>query len=259
MRRVWIDYLRTYFRAAEPFPARGEATVSYYHLGEKVIPRMRAAFPGDSLRFVVVLREPVGRVWSWHLQHRIDTRRPRPIEALLERAPVADAASMRPGVLRANLAGAHLRRWMDAFGPSNVRVLLTEDLAGPGASATIAGLFEFLGVEATVPVGPVPRINSAKRLRWPHLAPLLRTSTWQRLPLDVDVRRRLYVGLLQRLWEDDPDPPRCPPALATRIRAFYAQDTRALAESIDRDLSHWLGPDPGSDGARSPEATPPQP
>ena len=59
-------YSHTFFQQAAGYPARGEATPHYLYWSDKVAPRIRQIYEMNEIKFVVILRDPVKRAYSWY-------------------------------------------------------------------------------------------------------------------------------------------------------------------------------------------------
>jgi hypothetical protein len=59
-------YIHTYFKGAENYPARGEATPHYLYWAEKTAARIASHIPNRDARLVIILRDPATRAYSWY-------------------------------------------------------------------------------------------------------------------------------------------------------------------------------------------------
>jgi hypothetical protein len=148
-------YLREHFGTARNERWVGEASASYFH-AEKAAPRIKEAF-GSEMKFIIPLRHPTEKTVSLYL-HNYRRRRLRGDEGLL-------GVEATPFPIRKFTSHSEeCARFLDLFGPANVRFLLFDTLrSSPSAFVDIA--LSFLGLTAVRP--PLPRVvNKGNDLRW---------------------------------------------------------------------------------------------
>jgi hypothetical protein len=242
-------YLEVYFKGAEGFPARGDASTTTFSHPGIVIPRLRAVYGAQPLRFLVVVRDPVARAWS-HYQYQVS----RGLEDLdFEAALEVERTQPRPGFYAyrgRGLYATHLRKWLEFYPLSSFHFLLNEELSSSPA-ATLTAIFTFLGVDPGVTVDTSQRRNTAAQLRSRTLANLinhppafLQQAATLFIPnSEVRTRWQEKLRLALRKRNGSP-PPAIPPAIAARLREEFRPEIEGLQELIGRDLSHWLTPKP---------------
>ena len=214
-----IEAYEADFAEAPAGAVLGEATPTYLHTAG-AIDRVLDTLPG--VRLIVVLREPVARLWSHHWYRRnaqlVDDR---PIEQILADSP---RDLVEPGRYGAQLA--HLFERVDR---DRVLVLFTDDLAADPAG-TYRRVCRHLGVDEVVPAGVGEVRNASYVVRYPRLRSLmLRLRLWKRLPF----------GLGYRIDEWNRTPFRTPPIPAdveARVRSLYADDTALLTRVLDQPV-----------------------
>jgi len=111
------EYLRL-FRGAERYPARGEASTSYFRHWGKVPERIKAAVP--EARIIIILRDPIERAYSAWLMHVRHGR---------EHLPFAEA--VRNSALRHLYCQTYtvsIKKYLEVFGHSKMLILFFEDL-----------------------------------------------------------------------------------------------------------------------------------
>jgi len=243
MARHWVrsaeDY-RALFRDAGGRRAVGEASPVY--LQSRSAPaRIRALCP--DVRLVAILREPVDRAYAHFMGRRRD--------GLERRASFEDVVRDELAVgLPDDVSFGHylgcgryhhfLRGYFDAFPRERLKVYLYDDLV-KDASALVADLFAFLGVDASfrpdmsrrygrtgVPAGAVARALWTGSVG-------VRTALRPWLPRAV---RDLAAPFVMRRLER----PSLDPALRARLVDVFRDDIGRLEELIGRDLTHWLVP-----------------
>ncbi len=243
--RKGVGYLRSFYARADGYPLRGDATPHSFARPEIVIPRFDELYGDRPLKFVVVFREPVARLWSNYLflYHRgmetasIQTAlarersgQPHPIDA--------------PGYLATGLYATHLAKWLGHYDREQFHFLLTDDI-GADAGGVVHRLLAFLGVDATFPIDTSRRYNEGRHSRWVALSrwltapppPFRQLSNWF-IPHD-QLRLRISWFARKLLLYKGPYTA-MPEGLAADLRAFYRDEILGLQELIGRDLSHWL-------------------
>lgn len=115
-----------------------EVAATYFDVPE--VPS-RVATHAPECRIVVTLRDPVARTYSLFLHHlkkgRLD-------------GDFARALADHPRLVDGSRYSIHLERWHGVFGPSQVRVVLLDDIASDPAGV-LADVQRFAGVRAVPP------------------------------------------------------------------------------------------------------------
>lgn len=240
--RSWVvtceaDYRALFDDAAPGCRWLGEA--STWYLAEPGMPqRIRGYSPGA--RIICILRQPADRAYSAFSHARRDDEEPLDdFEAALAAEPGRDRPSH---LLRYRAMGqyvAPLNDYLRAFGRERVLVLLYEDLRDD-PRAVWRRCCAFLGIDPAAVEPVLDRHNRGGMPRSKLLHALLRSQRFKNairplLPLRVASRakRAAEAANLKR-----PEP--LDAALRARLTAEFADDIRALARLIDRDLDHWL-------------------
>lgn len=229
---AWADL----YAAAAPGQQLGEVCPMYLY-SPRALENLAAHRPG--MRIVVILRDPVERLWSRHLHLVRDGRSPAPFEA------VTDPTSVwwrRPDLIAEGRYATHLREVDARFPAEQVRVLFYDDLKRD-PDAVFAALGDFLGLSAA-PVVPGARHNASGRVRSPRMQQIigpggLISRVARALPASV----RRAAGLrstLERLRGANLAPSRCPTELrAALLDRVYRAEIEALEARTGRDLSAW--------------------
>ncbi|MCB2224382.1 MAG: sulfotransferase [Actinobacteria bacterium] len=164
----WYD--AHFFAEAGDEPVRGEKSVGYLE-SDRAAERIAGAFPGASL--VVLLRDPVDRAVSnyWFtvghgLEHRpIDEALRDEDAGMVERDGEWFLAGGRriaanPFIyVRRSRYVEDLRRWSDRFGRDRMHIMVFEDTMG--SETAVAGLYGFLGVDASFRPSALGRVVHA--------------------------------------------------------------------------------------------------
>lgn len=242
-------YSRTYFSASQAFPARGEATPHYLYWANHVSSRLKEVYFHQSPRFIIILRNPIERAYSWYWNMVIDGREDLPfLEALRQEEQrlsqhsdsLAALGSMQYGYLRGSQYTDQIRRFYQDFSPSHFHFLLLDDLLSTPGPA-IQALLDFLGLQQ-VKI-PLPTANQASRPRNKFIHSLIRDP----LPLKERLKpllparlRHALRAVLLRVNLREETYPEMEPAARTYLLNKLTPQVHDLSHLLSRDLSHWL-------------------
>jgi hypothetical protein len=209
-------------------------------------------------RILAVLRDPVDRAVSayhWYVQFGLLPL--VPLDEGMERllAGWTDPAHPRAAeIIELGFYGRHLQRYVDAFGPDQVLVLLGDDLRDPD---TFRVVFRFLGVDEhhVLPNAERPTNAGTYDLRRLRVLRARRRFAWSwddvteytyrprrlRRPLASAVSAAVVgfdrVVLARALGAGPPVALR--PDLERRLRDLYVEDVEQLERMLGRDLRRW--------------------
>lgn len=219
----------------------------------------------DSPAVIVSLRHPATRAVSAYFHFMAHGLLPvRPCDkALVEIFTAKDPASLPAAAQSIRTNGMYaegLQRWYEAVGVDNMRVVLSKELTGPNAEATMGSLLEFLHVDpALLPPKavidgdkPQQTIRSHTRLRWRRLriagAMVVdheRARTVEVKPADRTFPRQALVrvgdavdGHVLRPLMGAGTRNASPETMAI-VRDFYRDDIERLSRLLGRDMSSW--------------------
>jgi hypothetical protein len=244
-----IEEYRAHFDGCGAERFRLEASPQYFHGGPPLIGAMREVL--GSPKIVVMLRDPVDRLWS---QYRFMRSRLAELPAgmtfegyvdrCLEVRRRGEPLTAENRLFRAVAGGfyaEHLDPWVEMFG-SDFRLVFFELLAAT-PQREFASLCRWLGVDPdpsqisfTVENRTVPvRSRRLQRLALAvNTERFLRNRRRLKAPL-----RRIYYAVNRR-----PSADRMPAETERVLRAEFAPGNRALAEKVARlgyrDLPAWL-------------------
>ncbi|HEY7525584.1 MAG TPA: sulfotransferase domain-containing protein [Candidatus Limnocylindria bacterium] len=136
---------------------------------------------------------------------------------------------------------SHVRRYLEAFGPDAVHVIIYDDFSADPA-ASYRGTLDFLGVDpsfqadlAIVNQSKAPRSRGLQQLTY---APwFMRTTARLPKPVNHVIRRSL-----KRLNFKEGPRTVLDPALRAALTLEMAPDVAELGELLGRDLSGWSAP-----------------
>ncbi len=243
-------YRRTYFRKAGTCPVRGEATPHYLYWSEKVAERIRQAYQGRTIRFVVIFRDPVDRAYSWYWNMVREGREDLPFEAALEAEPrrlqenasrLRRTGSMTYGYARGSCYASALKPFLDLFPRQDFHFLIQEDL-NRDFSHALPRLMKFLDLDAGITLRQMTS-NPATMPRNPRLQSLLQRQSDIREILKALIPLRLRYAIKTRLLSANARPMpyhELDAGLEASLRSQLAPEIRRLEAMIGRDLSAWL-------------------
>jgi Sulfotransferase domain len=231
------------FRSAGDQVAVGEISHSYLS-SPPAAARIAEFNPG--MRLLACLREPVDRAFSDYLDLVKNAQFDGPFEAALEKFP---------RLLDRGRYATHLQRYLDLFPRSQLHVSLFDDLrTDPQAYAD--EVFAFLGARRLeLPPADLKSRMPAGRPRSTAVAAAAKTASKlakrsglrrlrSRVKRSILVRQALY-----RPYKDDR--PTVDPALATELRAGFADEVLRLDSLLGRSVSELWGyssaPQPAAD------------
>lgn len=245
-------YLKLFAGATERHLVRGEASPLYL-LSQVAVPTILKLNP--DARFIVMLRNPVELVHSFHSQlvyslhesvnnfeqaWRLQEERSRGRHIPKDCLEEAILQYRQIGML-----GDQLARLLKHARQSHVKVLLFDDLV-----ASPRQLYEEVLAFLDVPTdhrSHFPKENANKIRRSPLLTRMLRHPVF---PLNIlrdhyfrhAKRDAWLIRLVARLNSKRVTRPQLSPELRCELEAEFHDDIRLLENLIGRDLSHWVPP-----------------
>ena len=212
-------------------------------------------FNPDS-KIIIMLREPVEMLYSMYCQFRYEANEHLPTFAAALAAEDERHAGRQinrhtyfpQGLLYRQTARYvdQVQRYLDAFGPERVHVIIYDDLASEPASVYRKTL-EFLGVDPSSGEKDFKVVNANKNIRSRAFQavlsePLLRSAA---LSVGLGLPRPLFhmLGKAEtKLWRlntrSEPRPP-LSPGLRAQLKREFAPEVERLSRLLGRDLTHW--------------------
>lgn len=235
------EYLRQ-FRSGTP--QRGESSVQYteYPRYQGIPERIRAEVP--DAKFVYLVRDPVERIPSFHLQMYASSERSNRVrrEGLDLREAIGDFSDPANLYLCLGLYMAQIERFLEVF-PRESLLVIDSDRLRDERRETLSDIFEFLEVDAdfwhpamdrTVNEAGSAAIKSETYLRLADSPPLRRLL--DRVPA---VLRDPLVGLARKPFSTRLPTPVLESDLRVSLEDYYREDTAALREFTGLPLSGW--------------------
>jgi hypothetical protein len=228
-----LDWYRSRFAAATTERAVGDATPTYLY-SDRALEAMATVIP--DARLLVILRNPVDRAYSsyWY-EHALSERRSfeeavraeidGTLRNLPKRRPYLDTGRYLP----------RLERVAGLFGRAALCVVTLEEMR-VDPSGVFREVCRFIGVDDSfVPSNLGAIRNPSYRVRWPAVRrAMFRYRAWRRLP-------RGWANALDRLNRAEFRYPPLDAALRAELSALFAEDNRALAAWLGKDLDAWNG------------------
>lgn len=235
-----IEHYESLFAGVKSERAVGEAS-TWYLYDEGAPRRIKTHVPGAKM--IAILRNPVDRAYSAFTMLLRDGRE---TTANFMKALAAEDKRIRAGwepiwhYRKMGLYHSQLRRYLDIFPRSQLRVVLHEDFVLKPRE-TVREVFRFLDVDDGFEAEASARLNVS-------LVPA--HTTYHRLvtgqsTLKVAGRAVLPVGVRRRIREHLPVSAMLKPSpMPAEARAFlidaFRDDVLALEHLLDRDLGRWL-------------------
>jgi hypothetical protein len=232
-----IDSYRALFLGVTSEKAIGEAS-HWYLYSPKAPGRIQHHVP--KMKLIVVLRDPVERAYSQFLHFIRDGQEPLTDFA---RALQEEETRIRNNWAFGRYASrgfyhAQLKRYLDAFDRSQIKIYLYEDF-GADAAGVLRDTFRFLGVDDTyLPEMSVrPNVSGVPNNRALHalLTRPKRIKTILKPYLPPSMLR--YASELR---DHNLDKPQLEQDVRRQMVEMYREDILKLQDVIDRDLSKWL-------------------
>ncbi len=237
------DYLALFENASEEHLAVGETSVRYLYSDEAVTNILRY---NNDARFIVLLRNPVEMVYSWHNQVCFSGLEDvRDFETAWELQSERRAGQRIPAGCREAkmllygeicLLGKQLQRLYEQCLPNRVHVVLFDDLRDD-PDTTYRGVLDFLHV----PTDHKPDFvtcNRAKDYYFRALNPII----FGLGKLRTILRIKKSFGVLEWLRKKNGrEKTRIPmaPQIKEMLSQYFCADIKLLEKMIDRDLTHW--------------------
>jgi hypothetical protein len=242
-------YSRTYFKNAHAYPVRGEASPHYLYWAEKVAPRVKTAYDDHSVRFIVILRHPVDRAYSWYWNMVREGLEDLPFEQALAEEPgrlrinmdaFRSLGSMQYGYVFGSRYAAQLNHFLDCFERSRFLFLLQDDLL-EDFNRVSRQVFQFLDLEEHVQVrASISNPASMPRSRW--FQRLLQGKSSMKVLIKRLMPRQMRYQAKRALLNANAVKVDYPPMQEdTRmmLQNQFLDDNRRLSKIINRDLSNW--------------------
>ena len=231
----------------------GEASVWYLY-SKQAAAEIKAFNP--RARIIIMIREPVEMLYSLYYQFRLDGNEHLPtFEQALDAEDDRRAgrkfsrnAYFRQGLFYRETARytEQIRRYFEAFGRDQVRVIVYDDFA-KDTSAAYGGVLNFLGLKVPPKTGNFRVINGSQTVKSAFLRnlmsdPLVRGTavaahSWLPAPM-FRALERIESWLMQSNIRLEKRPP-LDENLRMRLQLEFAPEVERLSDLLGRDLTSW--------------------
>lgn len=237
---------RALFGGVKGERAMGECSNSYLYF-QDTAGVIKERIPG--CRIIILLRDPVSRAYSHYLQGCMIGHEHLGFREALWKEAERERLNWRwhYQYVKQGLYYEQVRKYVDVFGRSSVRIYLFDDLAA-NAAAVVRDIYGFLGVDQSF----VPRVDIVYNRTGMARSVLLHRLLRNRTPLKRLVRTFLWrkgrgaiQDVLERINYDQSKKPEIMDDVRTFLLELFRRDIVSLASLIGRDLSRWLGTEAG--------------
>jgi hypothetical protein len=210
----------------------GEVAPTYFHSG---LVRDRIKRLAPNARVVCTLRDPVDRLYSLYRYKRSRAS----FRWSFEQAVIRDRE-----MVESSHYVKHLTAWTEAFGPSNVLVILYDDI-NREPQACIDRICEFIGVRPFVlDKTQLSRVNASDQVAAPRSYLLARAmviagTAFGAIGSTTAFRLAKRSGVKRLLIGNGAELPPLDSAFAAELRSRLTPEVARLEEIIGRDLSAW--------------------
>jgi Sulfotransferase domain len=246
------EYLR-FFVTTKPAKRMGDCSVAYF-FSQKAAKEIKEFNP--SARIILMVRDPVEMIYSWYYyQVMLGVEKSAGFDEALnaeeKRKRGADLPApsyLLEGFFYREIAriGEHVERYLSAFGPERVHVIIYDDFRNDTASAYQQTL-RFLDVDPKFQL-QFETVNANPQVRFTFLRNLLKKPpSFVAGPIRRLMSRSLREDLARPLWRlalKRKPRPQMNPELRRRLQAEFAPEVERLSELLGRDLTYWSTPEP---------------
>lgn len=236
--RTWEEYLDL-FRGAQICRAVGEASTAYIYHWDEAPERIAEFIP--NCKILVLVRNPIDRVYSMYWQNVRDAREPLSLEEALDAEPmrVRHRWEVSYHYTSIGFVAPGVRRFQRFFGLDNVKVVLFEDLFG-NLDQSLTEISGFLGIADTGYRVPRARVNSSGEPRWRYLQQIMNEPGPVKEVLMRFTPRRARRQMRERIsaWNLRPAPT-MPAPIRRELVQLFDDEITAIESITGRSLEHW--------------------
>ncbi len=235
------DQYARLFDGATGYRAVGESSV-FYLCYPGTAERIKQASPGGKI--LIILRNPVERAYSAYGHLVRDGRERSGFAEGLSLEDMRRSMNYEPmwWYTDASRYYHQVKRFLDVFGPQQIRVLMYEELyAQP--QQVLRDVFGFLGVREDVAIDTSVRYNAGgvpkSRRVYTYIDRLIyrpgRIARGIKAIVSPDIRMEWVNRAMALLVQQEP----MHPLVRTRLEALFADEVSQLEELLHRDLAGW--------------------
>jgi hypothetical protein len=242
-------YLNTFFNKTDNYLACGEASPDYLYWAEKTAPRIHENLGSETVRFIIILREPVSRAYSWYWNMVKEGNEDLSFENAIEAEPTRlkkhheflyKNGQMTYGYLRGGRYAEQIGYFLSLFPRENFLFLLFDDLSNQFEVVSFQ-LKSFLKIESDFVLepahsNPATRSLNHKLQKWIRkqspIKDIFRKITTPKQRFQI---KELALKLNNRPFSYPP----LPRSTAIALKTQFRDDNIRLGKIIGRDLSFW--------------------
>lgn len=215
--------------------AIGEASVSYLYY--PAVPKKIKDFnPGA--RIIMVLRNPVDRGFSHYLMDKRLGFVNLSLKDILHKTKKTKATDLfYQQYIGLGFYYEQVKRYMDAFGPEQVKVFLYEDIIND-IDGVVKDIYNFLGVDATYQPATGEKHNVFLAPKNPLVEKLYALKSFRTFIKKLFGEK--VQGAIKNTFFAKEKKPQLDPALKTELQALFNNDILKTAKLLNKDLSAWL-------------------
>ncbi len=231
------------FKDAKPGQITGEISTPYLYLHNQTINNIKKYHTqSDSLKIIIILRNPIERAYSQYLWKVRDGREELSFEDALkkEKKRMEENYSFDYFYAHRGLYSEQVKNYLENF--HSVKIILFDDFKF-SFEKTMADLCNFLGVDSTIDFIRKHNINSSSFPRFGTLGKMITVESKIKFKILNYIPEDLRLGIKEHFnrWNSSTKFP-LPIAAATKVylHEYYKEDISKLQTLIGVDLSLWL-------------------
>jgi len=228
------EYKKLFATANGHHKAIGEASVSYLFY-PSVAERIKLMVP--EARIIMSLRNPIERAYShYYMEHKLGYVSESFEDIVFKKSKHRNAHLYYQQYVELGLYHEQVKRYLDAFGPEQVKIFIQDDLNNKLESMVLS-VFDFLGLEKTHMPGLEARFNTYSIPRNSFFRKLysqkqLRAFAKKLVPAGkVEAVKSIF---LTRDKKEDKNI-----AIVKELKRIYTPDIKELEKLLNRNLSSW--------------------
>ncbi|MBD3413251.1 MAG: hypothetical protein GF421_02330 [Candidatus Aminicenantes bacterium] len=240
-----LEEYKQLFKKARKNQILGEGSTWYLYAHQTVIQNIKRCYGDDfdSLKIIILLRNPIQRAWSHYWTKHAQGYEFLPFLDSIEQKNILDRLKQRYTPSYDYIGFGKYYRQVKSFLHhfSNVKVILFEEFINSSEEKTNE-IFRFLGAREIKNVhtklfntGGLPKNKAASLINKMILKPNKWRSYFKHL-LPFAVRRDIRYYLGEKIFSK----PELPIEYKKILTAEYEEDIQKLAGLIKKDLSHWM-------------------
>lgn len=245
-------YVETYFSNSEKYTIRGEASPHYLYWAAKAVSRIRKFYRSRPPKFLIVLRNPIERAYSWYWNMMADERESLPfLKALqMEESRIRENwteleyyGSMQYGYYRGGCYATQIKRYFDEFPSEQFLIIFQEDLIQDQRNI-MKRVCSFLGMDPDFAMSPSYK-NVSAQPRIQSLHKFIRTPSSLKVFFKLFVPPDILYKMKSRILKANMQQYHYP-EMELQVRLYliekFMSEITQLSEILGRDLSSWLQP-----------------